>query len=216
MCDVQTEQAVRDLVTQMIQDGKAFTAYDITKQLRQQMTVKHYEVRGVIRSMFSNNEFQNLGYDRQLIPTSGGVDAFLYSLEGADIQSYLDAMNDVAPASSPATTATAVAAPPVTVKAGKLTVTQTRSVSDSEGRLGLHYSTMCAAGFQPGTNVSLVATVTGLKLVDFAKNSLKDYMVNADGRVRISRTFLDQNCRSKTGNYKVVASSTGVITIDPV
>lgn len=82
MCDQVSYDRIKDAVTFLVSTGQPFTAFDVTKHLRNLYTdfqERHKTVRTIIHSMFSNDEL--CGYVRTLtslkVP-NGNVDAFVF------------------------------------------------------------------------------------------------------------------------------------------
>ncbi len=82
MCNVVLEQKIKDKVWDKVRDTEIFTAFDITKAVRDEnpnMDVLHYEVRTVVHDMFENDEFfDGEDYVRTLVKLKCGPQALVF------------------------------------------------------------------------------------------------------------------------------------------
>jgi len=86
MCDAMLEQKIRAKVWSMVLNTETFTAFDVTKVLRNEnptMSLLHYEVRTVVHEMFNNDEFFDGGdYQRTLVKLKCGPNALVFHPDG--------------------------------------------------------------------------------------------------------------------------------------
>ena len=87
MCDARTENAVRDKVAEFVTAGYMFTAYDVTKSLRNSgEQVKHHEVNDVVQAMFNNGDMND--YNRDVKDIGAPVKPFIYYSPYSDLNLY--------------------------------------------------------------------------------------------------------------------------------
>ncbi len=87
MCDLYMQQKIENKVIEFTNQGKMFSAWDVTKALRDEGTdVRHYEVRRIVRNMFDTDDLVNnsINYLRTSIGLSNGDMTFVYHLPGID------------------------------------------------------------------------------------------------------------------------------------
>jgi hypothetical protein len=87
--DQQTMDVVKDVVKDLSQNGKTFSAFDVTKVLRNEkgLQVFHSEVRKVVHDMSTGMELP-VDYIRSNVVLSNGKDAIVYHPQSADISQY--------------------------------------------------------------------------------------------------------------------------------
>lgn len=80
--------AVRDVVIDKVNQNEMFTAFDITKTLRQNGTqATHRNIKQIVHALYNHGDMQ--GYDRSLVDVNGApVRPFLYHPMSADSSTY--------------------------------------------------------------------------------------------------------------------------------
>lgn len=85
--DPLTIVAIQNRVDDQVTVGSMFTAYDVSVAVQDSgHRERHVNMKHVVHEMWDGGEMT--GYDRTLIPTPAGVDAWLYHPKGADISGY--------------------------------------------------------------------------------------------------------------------------------
>ena len=87
MCDQQVRDAAVAKVSLFVSEGRLFTAWDVTRALREDQVNNSYhnDVNGVVKGMFGNGEMP--GYDRQLQDVKGNQ-ALVYHPSTIDPAAY--------------------------------------------------------------------------------------------------------------------------------
>ena len=84
MCSVMVASTILDVLGAMVNDGKVFTAYDVTKEARSTTSdnVRGYEVRGIVHNEYQTGQIS--GYNRELcaLEIDGSPQAFVYYPDG--------------------------------------------------------------------------------------------------------------------------------------
>lgn len=248
--DATMTSKVKATITDFVNRGFMFTAFDVTKTLRKDGDhVKHGNINEIVQAMFKSNEMGM--YERQTINIPGQpVEPFLYFHPFSDVANYqADWVNnnpdqtgmkndsatdsgsaenlttDPAPVGAsqaqPVPTSTNAPDAPVTnaapssptVASGKVDAKATRSmksanrvfVASVNGRLNippLLVSQIANKGDMVDVKKILdMASGTKKRLVVEPSNGQNDYMVNNDGRIRLSRSATAY--LNGTGNYEI-------------
>jgi hypothetical protein len=207
MCNSQNEQLIRDLVMlirdvviEKIAAGLPFTAYDITTEARHRgATEQHWAMKNTVHAMFSNGEFS--GYDRTSIQTPTGP-AWCYHPLGFDLSSYVANIGGTAP--SPSVTQPAPNQP--IDNSASCNEFERKQATDAEGRLPIWSDMLRSIGLtRPGTVVFVGVDTGSRKLIvaNSVPNSIDNYAINKDGRIRIGCPALATIYNSQTGAYNV-------------
>jgi hypothetical protein len=86
MCSYDNEQILRDVIEDKVNQGKAFTAFDITMQAKKKgMSDNHRFVKNTIHRIMAD---ENPEYGKTLIDIPGASQAFLYHPDGYDVDGY--------------------------------------------------------------------------------------------------------------------------------
>ena len=190
------EAKVRGVVDALIDDGKMFTAYDVTKSLRSAgFWVEHRDVRECVHGMFERGEMSGTGYARTVIPIPGKAPAFCYHLYTKDASEY-DEMSfgqavDEDEAPSPIKKVPHAKKDPATLPSIVL------CERDSYGRLNIPKIFVDAIGLKRGENAKVYVNGGHLEIVNPERDERKmetpcaSYIVNCKGNVRISASVLN-------------------------
>jgi len=242
--DAIKEQKTKDTVNDFVAKGYMFTAYDVTKTLRNAGEfVKHSDVNAVVQSMRSNGEMDN--YEREVVDVGSSVQPFVYYHPHSDVSKYdqhwvennpnQDGMkNDPASGGSSsgytplssvtskptAPTATTSFTPPSILGTVTMSILKKQGIvqtTKSENRLQIKLADVKKAGFTPHQTV----------YVHIAQNNdsviVKDTPDTAIAKRKALYVNKDGRLRicstilnklHKGGNYKVVAAS-GMISVTP-
>jgi len=183
MCNPDNTQIMEEVVSDFINVGKSFTAFDATQEgMRRGTTERHSHLKGQVHANI-RSFIRNGSYERSLIPTPNG-NAWLYHPTGVDVQSYIDnnivTVNNNRPA-DPVT--------PLTDNTVK------KQVVDSEGRLPIYGDMLKEIDCKPGMTVEVVVSSNKISIAQFhpgPASSDDHYKVNADGRIRISAKVMNE------------------------
>lgn len=202
MCDPRNANIMVDIVAELVTGGKAFTAFDATQAgMQRGTTERHRYLKGQVhRNM--QTELSTGRYERTLINTPSGRDAWLYHPVGFDVQSYTNTMNGVQ-ADQDADDDDADGNPSYLQHA------------DNEGRLLINRSFTQSLGLWPGKMVEVGALGGKLTLAASLGSGIADkfYSVNADGRVRIGPDVIGQHLFMTI--YEIKTRKGFIITFDP-
>jgi hypothetical protein len=95
MCSILVSNAISDALAEFVQDQKMFTAFEVTKRVREQIsdTVLHREVRQEVHNGF---DFLSHGYQRTpvLLIVAGNPQVFVYHPVGTDATDHPQALKD--------------------------------------------------------------------------------------------------------------------------
>lgn len=84
------EKTIRDVVDKFVSDGFMFTAFDVTRTVREEVgkstSVSHNDVKTIIQNAFNNGELGQ--YVRDLINVGTKVEPFVYYHPYSDISNY--------------------------------------------------------------------------------------------------------------------------------
>ena len=209
-------------LTELAQGGEIFTAWVVTANAKRNgATQYHNDMKGLVHEAYEDGTLQALDYTRTEIPTPTG-NAWLYHKVGANINEYVSFINNNPPPSVPPAVAAAVAtasmsvAPPDPAAPTAASGSKSQSV-DAEGRLPLYADTLRDVGANPGNTVLVYVSPTAVDVV-LAANATPNskpnhtYVVNADGRVRLSKTTL-LALLSKTGTYTVSVMGSVIVVM---
>jgi len=215
MCTSANALLISEVIDEMVNAGKCFTAYDVTKEAKTRgANENHYHMKGSVHSRYS--DLQNLGYDRSLVQSPTG-NTFLYHPTGADIQAEIDRINGNASASTVLPSPNAPQSSNVaTLSSNTTTVTTAKTKKnqpvDAEGRLPIYAPFISALGLKTGDMVAvysqdgvLTDTYLSVEKYDASATStpVATYTVNLDGRIRIGEEILSTFLPSSNGVYVV-------------
>ena len=216
LIDAANAALVDAALTELAQGGEMFTAWNVTANAKRNgATQYHNDMKGLVHEAYEDGTLQQLDYTRTLINTPTG-EAWLYHKVGANIAEFVAFINNNPPPSVPpaaakttptdSATSSMSVAPPDPAAPTAASGAKSQSV-DAEGRLPLYADTLRDIGANPGNTVLVYITPTKVDVV-LAANATPNskpnhtYIVNADGRVRLSKTTL-LSLLSKTGTYTV-------------
>lgn len=78
---------VKNVILNKMNQGEMFTAFDITKDLRQQGSqIQHRNIKEIVHALFDHGEMS--GYNRSLVDVGTNTRPFLYHPVSADISAY--------------------------------------------------------------------------------------------------------------------------------
>ena len=184
------ETKVSSIVNVLVNDGEMFTAFDVTKKIREEgIWAEHSDVRAIVHGMFELGDLSGTGYARTLVPIPGKIPAFCYHLHTDDPDDYVPGANAVV---SPAN----VSPPTGSKKDDDAGVVCYR---DNLRRLNTPNKHVYAVGLKPG-DVAKVFSVKGeFQIFPAGCGPFDDhtqYIVNCKGNVRISGSLLDSVSKS--------------------
>jgi hypothetical protein len=238
MISVATEVAT--VVDEFVQEGEMFSAFDVTRALRNRLpgeNIRHASVKTEVHSIFTNGDMTI--YQREQVDVGTRVNPFIYHLPHEDPEDYnprwLDAqlgntvpvsvapMAIINPASIPdPTPSTTTASDPHdrTALIDSLNSGYKTVKTSSDGRLNLPVKML--QPFSGTVYVSLAVVRKNGQNVDAltvsnqntAPNSLiRTYQVNADGRLRLSPRYLNKAGQSDKYAVKYIQPTNGHETI---
>jgi hypothetical protein len=200
MCDQANAQIIQDIMYEWTAQKRMFTAWNVTQEGKVRGTTEsHSHLKSAIHSMW--NIMASMGYDRSLINTPTG-DAWLYHPVGADISAYTDqfaSTNDVGTVGASNVTSPANNQPDQDVNGDRI------ATVDSDGRLNIFGDLLQKAGLDS----KQAAYVCGcgnricIKERPGIVDASKVLFVNSDGRIRLGKLTLMNDCPSTNGQYKV-------------
>ena len=98
MCNVMVANSIIVVLDRMIQNGEVFTAFDVTKEVRNSSTdkVSHRDVRNIIRNEFQTGQMSGYNQELHTLDVSGNPQAFVYFPDGKSAQdhSLVDEVSD--------------------------------------------------------------------------------------------------------------------------
>lgn len=243
--DAQMEQKVKATVLDFVARGFMFTAFDITKILRNDGDrVRHSEVNEIVQAMFTNTDMGM--YTRDAVNVGATVRPFVYYHPYSDVANYrqdwveqnpdqtgmknADGSDDgvltidpLAPVGTtmpvpPTSTAPVVSTTmPIPVSATRSPKSANRVfIPSNDGRLHippLLVSQIAQIGdaIQVDRIVDCAAPTSDKKRVLIAKTvqGRRDYVVNSDGRIRLSRQITGY--LNSTGSYAVSVANGNLV-----
>ena len=215
MCDQVTKSKVEIVVNDFVSKGYMFTAWDVTKFLRNSgERISHRDVQDAVKEIW--NDACMTDYTRDTKHIGAPVAPFVYYHQNSDVNDYQpdwmennsnqDGMkndgvvstvpaNVVVPVASTATSTGGISSPLVSnspVRARSIT-SVVKEVT-YEGRLNIPVKMLEAAGFAPCTNVSATIINPNMLVIENKNPSGFCFSVatSSDGRIRISRPILDK------------------------
>lgn len=194
----QLETEVKKSIDIMIQNNRMFTAFDITKMIRQNAWVDHRDVRDCVHGMFNRGEFSGTGYAKTLIPIPGKTPAFCYHIHNQDPNDYdsSEAFDDTTPCAKSIPTAVKV-------------VRNGNCIRDKVRRINVPNGLVSSIGLQPGDVASVYVVADHFEITKDVRTTDPEmkYVVNCCGNIRFSGSVLD-TC-SLRDEFSADLSSTG-------
>jgi len=222
MCDQVTKSKVEIVVNDFVYKGYMFTAWDVTKFLRNSgERISHRDVQDAVKEMW--NDACMTDYTRDTKHIGAPVAPFVYYHQNSDVNDYQpdwmennsnqDGMkNDGVVSTVPANVVVPVAVPVAS------TATSTEGISSPlvsnspvrarsitsvvkevtyEGRLNIPVKMLEVAGFAACTNVTASILNPNIILIENKNPSLNvvasfNIATSNDGRIRLSRTILNK------------------------
>lgn len=199
--DTQTEQWVKEVVDMLVNRDLMFTAYDVTRIMRdKEPTLKHYEIKAIVHQMFE--DMQIGGYTRTTVDVGQSVPPFLYyNPITHDPDTYdVDWILFDGLVSQSVQTPSAVTVDDEDDEEDQTGPHQFVKLLTAEGRLHVSPLLTRKIGLDPGDKVNLLTSTNPKFLAIY--NELSDIshltyqgghsqvVINADGRVRISDAVL--------------------------
>jgi hypothetical protein len=214
--DATMTQKVEDLVIDLTDDNKIFTAFDVTKLLRNDGDkVRHSEVRDVVHNLFNDNAFPTY-YTKTSTCIAPGIYAVVFYPDYEDINQY-DPNGITAPVVK--TPAPAVNQTPATNPTTPVTsITLFPSLVDSRGRYCIPAKIVREAQLQSGDTVLVSVNPKNISIeLDTAKPLDPNtyyfyYVVDKSNNIRLSAKVLKEAGFS-TNYMPLVKAANGVIEI---
>ena len=191
--DQQTMDVVKDVVKDLSLNGKMFSAFDVTKVLRNEkgLQVFHSEVRRVVYDMSVSSELP-IDYIRSDVVLSNGKNAIVYHPHSADVSQYdekaIGAQGSPFAPSQPPAAQPQVQAP---------IQSQASSNRDARGRFCISNKLTKMFGYNAGDRVFVTMDPNESKILIIkgmvhqpAGSTIKSYQVDRDGNIRLSRKVL--------------------------
>jgi hypothetical protein len=92
MCSTVVENAIREVIDEKVLNEELFTAFDVTKVVRQNVSeqVYHSEVRNVVQRAWVGDADRMIGYDRELctLNVADKPQAFVYLPQDKTVEDY--------------------------------------------------------------------------------------------------------------------------------
>jgi len=224
------EQATKDQVNVYVQGDKLFTAYDVTKALRneQGLTVNHWEVRKVVHYMFNDGDMPS-HMMRESRSVGGGRTAFVYmpTWRASDTYDPDDLGGTADPTTgSPTTTAPTTPTTPTTtptqppLPSTPSSTPDGRHGTDKRGRLCIPNEMTRKLNWKKGNIISVLKDNGRLAIQQAGGNAtppvsatvVATYMLDKSDNVRLSKTVIgeigqsghfDINCDESTETISV-------------
>jgi hypothetical protein len=202
MCDTQARNAIMDVVGELTNQGKLFSAFDVTKMLRAKgINEPHRSVKQEVHSMYRNLGMPT-NYERELVHLANNDTAWVYYPEGADPQTY----DPNALPGKNMTSTDPVATDLLVQRLGRMNrmgcPTPTDAgppyidMTDRRGRLLVRKALVQSIGLKPYDKAVVYVSPTQVAIeaashtVNFAVGKMKIYKVDRDNAVRISAKTL--------------------------
>lgn len=207
MCTSTNAIIVEDVVNEFIDEGKSFTAWDVTKEAKKRgADESHWHLKQAVHALFLNGAFSLKDYTRSLINIASPP-PFLYHPVTEDPQNYEDAVLNRQSGSTPTD---GVQTTPISVDDDDGDDCVDRN-TDSTGRLCLPKNFLLELSLTPNDVVDVFVNHDNISVYAHDANQQPDTIlkVNADGRVRISPSTL-----KRRGSFKVsLDRQSGAITV---
>lgn len=156
---------IHDELIAKVQSTKAFTAYDITKAVRDSGgQVSHYVVREIVRDWFRYNRY--FGFQSKVINLNDEISTIVYFKEGIDPQPYID---DLIQKIANQEQNKEVPIVDTIDKPGVLELIGKQSKSN-QNRLHFTKTIVERAGFNPGDKVSVDIKPEGIQVIPYAED----------------------------------------------
>lgn len=218
MCDQVTKSKVEVVVNDFVSKGYMFTAWDVTKFLRNSgERISHRDVQDAVKEIW--NDACMTDYTRDTKHIGAPVAPFVYYHQNSDVNDYQadwmennsnqDGMkndgvvsnvpapaNVVAPVVPVASTSSGGISSPLASNSPVRTNSVASIVREvtCEGRLNIPVKMLEAAGFAPCTNVAATIINPNMLVIENKNPSGFCFSVatSSDGRIRISKPILDK------------------------
>lgn len=239
MCDQVTKSKVEVVVNDFVSKGYMFTAWDVTKFLRNSgERISHRDVQDAVKEIWNGACMTD--YTRDTKHIGAPVAPFVYYHQNSDVNDYQadwmennsnqDGMKNDGVVSTVPVPANVVApvVPVVSTSTGGISSplasnspVRTRSVTSVvrevtyEGRLNIPVKMLEVAGFAVGTNVTASIINPNMIVIENKNPSLNvvasfNVVTSNDGRIRLSRTILDK-ISSDADKFKIERAGAKIV-----
>jgi hypothetical protein len=239
---ISINREVENVVSELTRNSRLFTAYDVTRILRHRFDgekIFHKEIKRAVHAVYDGDQMGI--YSRSQIRVGAGQ-PFVYHLNQNDpstdyndawvnafLQLQASLSNPIDPITGQPVTPSVTPSAPVTVNSTKV-ASRTQALSNGgktvkvtkEGRLNIPVDML--EGFSDTAYLSLTIARQGKFNVDAISITatkpmvaLKAYGINSDGRLRVSKKFLDLISKDSSFTIKDLSQQLGhsVIVIVP-
>ena len=221
MCNQANADIMVDVVADLINDEKSFTAFDSTQEgMRRGTSERHSDLKGQVHGGM-RNEVNAGTYERTLISTPTG-DAWLYHPTGTDPSTYLDGKGwaSTQPSSAQPSSRQPISQPvaaadddddddvqdPAVSRRSAISGRSNRILDrlrtksalakvqniDAEGRLPVYGDMLRQIGLGPTMIVEVGEHSGAVVLAAKVGYAERSYMVNGDGRIRLNGDLLER------------------------
>jgi len=221
--DMKIEATVEDVVTQMVGDGFMFTAFDVTKKVREVLGrdtfVSHSDINRWVQDKFLNGDFNQYVRDIGTVSVNG-VDSnpWIYHDPNSGINLYDPLWMKDNPTQTGmkgnTTVPSNVYIPTVFSAGGTISVADgvARVKVTSKRRLNVPLKTVEDCGFMPNQDISVYVDSYTIKIRHTVPHDMGHLMnVNADGRIRISNSMLKKISASNVDEFKVRSENNEIL-----
>lgn len=215
MTQAANERAILDIIEEFVDEGKSFTAFDITQEGYKRSTTQgtHGTLKNLVHATM-NQFFISHDYDRSLITTPTG-NAWLYHPTNDDISAYTNQLDvtdghdsddddDAIPSPNDDDFSDADNSASSTVVAAK----KTAMLATRDDRLNIPKNYLTQVGLDAGSNVKVAFDTDKVVLSKISDDDEATLSVNSDGRLRLNLTQLkDLNAASGAYSIQITADS---------
>jgi hypothetical protein len=188
MCDSATADLIRGVVKDLTDENLMFSAYDITKILRDRgHSVSHRDVRSEVHSMLGNDEIPRYVKLMHSFEDRDGntISAFVFMPDGNfvgdyDAKALPDSLQNAPKTNQNATTRVG----------GKKVARIPFGPLDSRGRLWVPKAALFQLGAVPGDKVFVLVGNGRISITQAKKQNAVPYHVDKDGLIAISNCYL--------------------------
>ena len=190
--DQQTMDVVKEVVKDLTFNGKMFSAFDVTKVLRNEkgLQVFHSEVRKVVHDMSTSMELP-VDYIRSNTILSNGKDVIVYHPHSADVSQYDE--KAIGAQGSPFVQSQQ----PVVQPQVQAPIQPKSNNRDARGRFCISNKLTKQVGYNAGDRVFVTMdpnenkiSITKGMVHQPAGSAIKSYQVDRDGNIRLSKKVL--------------------------
>jgi len=202
MCDQATAKQILDTIHELMDEGKMFTAFDVTKLVRNGgHQVRHHEVRTEVHRLF-DNDVMDSQYDRvQHTFNSNGspVTAFVFMRDSDDVLDYdpdLFGNQQLAPPQPGMLKTPSQGILPANPTVAQPPTAPQTDPTDARGRLCVSNSLTRKLGWSPGDYVVIarLPKMGGISMklqrMSCSKAIGTTYQIDKDGNVRIGQAAM--------------------------